>query len=243
MMIDDGKNIRDSTDTDVISFKGRASVNQTKPRNDVLVNELTIQNIDVARVLIDIGSSANIVFKNTLERMKIDPSEITENPSPLVVLSEETTMALGSINLTVKAGSIEKIAKFLVVDRPASYNVIMGTPWLNLMQEIPSTYHLCLKFSTPRGIETIWGNPRVAQVCFTAEQKRKQSDSETTYRKKLASDKEAQEEDSAELFWKLRKAEILEEKREPTCEPVVLVCLDEAFPNDASRSEPTSMNL
>ena len=94
---------------------------------------MTILNIDVARVLIDIGSSANIVFKNTLERMKIDPSEITENPSPLVVLSEETTMALGSINLTVKAGSIEKIAKFLVVDRPASYNVIMGTPWLNLM--------------------------------------------------------------------------------------------------------------
>ncbi|XP_013624528.1 PREDICTED: uncharacterized protein LOC106330634 [Brassica oleracea var. oleracea] len=106
----------------------------------------------------------------------------------------------------------------------------MGTPWWKLMQEIPSTYHLCLKFSTPRGIETIWGNPRVAQVCFAAELKRKQSDSETTPRKKLASDKKAQEQNSAEIFWQLRKSEILEEKREPTCEPMVSVCLDEAFP-------------
>ena len=87
--------------------------------------------------------------------MKIDPSEISENPSPLVGFSGETTMALGSINLNVKAGTIEKIAEFLVVDQPVSYNVIMGTPWLNLMQAIPSMYHLCLKFSTPRGTKTI----------------------------------------------------------------------------------------
>ena len=146
MTIDNGKNIRDMIDTDVISFKGRATVNHTKPRSDLLVIELTIQNIDVARILIDTGSSANIIFKNTLERMKIDPSEISENPSPLVGLSGETTLALGSINLVVKAGTMERIAEFLVVDRPVSYNVIMGTPWLNLMQAILSTYHLCLKF-------------------------------------------------------------------------------------------------
>ena len=137
MTINNGKNIRDSTDTDIISFKGRATVNQTKPRNDLLVIELTIQNVDVARILIDTGSSANIVFKNTLERMKIDPSEIAENPSPLVGLSGDTTLALGSINLIVKAGITEKITEFLVVDRPSSYNVTMGTLWLNLMQEIP----------------------------------------------------------------------------------------------------------
>ena len=108
MTINDGKNIRDSTNTDVIYFKGRATVNQTKSRNDLLVIELTIQNIDVARILIDTGSLANIIFKSTLERMKIDPSKIAENPSPLVGLSGETTLDLGSINLIVKAGTMEK---------------------------------------------------------------------------------------------------------------------------------------
>ncbi|CAG7870177.1 unnamed protein product [Brassica rapa] len=72
-------------------------------------------------------------------------------------------MAYGSIRLAVKAGTVTNITEFLVVDRPASYNVIMGTPWLNTMRAIPSTYHLCLKFPTPNGVEVIWGNPRVSQ--------------------------------------------------------------------------------
>ena len=70
--------------------------------------------------------------------MKIDPSEIVENPIPLLGLSGETTIAFGSIDLAIKAGTVTRVTEFLVVDRPASYNVIMGTPWLNSMRVIPS---------------------------------------------------------------------------------------------------------
>ena len=86
---------------DVISFKERATIDSIKPLNDLLVIELTIQNMDVARILVDTGSSADIIFKNTLERMEIDPSEIAENASPLVGFSGEVTMTLDTINLTV----------------------------------------------------------------------------------------------------------------------------------------------
>ncbi|XP_048622628.1 uncharacterized protein LOC125591811 [Brassica napus] len=136
--------------------------------------------------------------------MEIDPSEIVENPSPLLGLSGETTIAFGSINLAVKAGTV---IEFLVVDRPASYNVIMGTPWLNSMRAIPSTYHFCLKFPTPNGIEVIWGNPRVSRVCFAAEQKRNRPDHETIPRKekKMASDKNTRSQDLAKLFWQSHK--------------------------------------
>ncbi|KAF3502116.1 hypothetical protein F2Q69_00043718 [Brassica cretica] len=71
--------------------------------------------------------------------MGIDQFEIVKYPSPLLGLSGETTMAYGSINLAVKAGTVTRVTEFLVVDRPASYNVIMGTPWLNAMRAIPST--------------------------------------------------------------------------------------------------------
>ena len=141
-------------------------------------------------------------------------------------------MAYGSIKLAVKAGTLTRVTEFLGVDRPASYNVIMGTPWLNAMRAIPSTYHLCLKFPTPNGVEVIWGNPSVSQVCYAAEQKRKRPDLETTPRKaeKKISNQDSRSQDSAELFWKSRNITALEEKREPTCEPVVTVCLDEASP-------------
>ncbi|KAF2545788.1 hypothetical protein F2Q70_00020918 [Brassica cretica] len=160
--------MQDSTCANVISFKEGATVDRAKPRNDLLVIELTIRDIDVARVLIDTGSLADIIFKDTLEKMGIDQFEIVKYPSPLLGLSGETTMAYRSINLAVRAGTVTRVTEFLVVDRPASYNVIMGTPWLNAMRAITSTYHLCLKFPTPNGIEVIWRNPRVSQVCYAA---------------------------------------------------------------------------
>ena len=100
------------------------------------------------------------------------------------------------------------------------------------MRAIPSTYHLCLKFPTPNGVEVIWGNPRVSQVCYAAEQKRKRPDLETTPRKteKKVSDQDSRSQDSAELFWQSRYITALGEKCEPTCEPMVTVCLDEASP-------------
>ncbi|KAF3586706.1 hypothetical protein F2Q69_00030100 [Brassica cretica] len=118
--------MQDSTCVNVISLKGRATVDRAKPRNDLLVIELTIRDVDVARVL----TTPEVwpIFKDTLEKMGIDQSEIVKYPSPLLGFSGEATMAYGSINLAVKAGTVTRVTEFLVVDRPASYNVIIGTP-------------------------------------------------------------------------------------------------------------------
>ena len=86
--------MQNSTCANVISFKGGATADQAKPRNDLLVIELTICDIDIARVLIDTGSSVDIIFKDTLEKMEIDPSEIVENLSPLLGLSGETSFRI-----------------------------------------------------------------------------------------------------------------------------------------------------
>lgn len=58
-------------------------------------------------------------------------------------------MTLGSINLLVKAMEITKIIEFSVADHPIVYKVIIVTAWMNSKRVVPSTYHLCLKFSTP----------------------------------------------------------------------------------------------
>ncbi|WZZ44804.1 hypothetical protein YC2023_041063 [Brassica napus] len=215
--------------TDVISFKDRATADQAKPHNDLLVIELTIKDIDIARVLVDTGCSANIIYKSTLERMEIDLCAVTERPSPIFGLSGNATMTLGSIDLVVKAWSVTKVTEFLVIDRPTSYNAIVGTPWLNSMRAIPSTFHLCLKFPTPRGVETIQGDRRMSQVCFAAELKRKNLAIEKSHKKKrkLTLDENPPERDS-EVFWQSQRAEALEGKREPTCEPVISICLDKS---------------
>ncbi|KAF8105305.1 hypothetical protein N665_0159s0010 [Sinapis alba] len=174
------------TGSNIISFKERAMADQVKPRYDLFVVKLTIQNIDVAWILGDTGSSADIIFKRTLERMEIDLSRITKDPSPLLGISGEATMTLGTINLTIGARSITRTVEFLVIDRPLSYNAIIGTPRINSMQVVPSTYHLCLKFPTQYDIETMWGNQKILQVCFTAELKRKGLSSESPSNKKTS---------------------------------------------------------
>lgn len=87
--------------------------------------------------------------------MEIDLSKIAKNLTPLVGLSGEATMSLRSNNLSVRSGSIMKVMEFLVIDPHVSYNTIVDTPLMNSMQAVPATYHMCLKFAVPYGIETI----------------------------------------------------------------------------------------
>uniref|UniRef100_A0A0D3CGB7 Uncharacterized protein n=1 Tax=Brassica oleracea var. oleracea TaxID=109376 RepID=A0A0D3CGB7_BRAOL len=83
-------------------------------------------------------------------------------------------MTLKLIKLPVAVKEVTKIVNFAVVDHPAIYNVIMGTPWLNAMKAVPSTYHLGIKFPTHNGIVTIWGSQTQSRRCILAEHKLRQ---------------------------------------------------------------------
>ncbi|KAL0885686.1 hypothetical protein Bca101_009669 [Brassica carinata] len=83
-------------------------------------------------------------------------------------------MTLGSIQLPVVAKGVTKIIDFAVVDHPAIYNAIMGTPWLNTMKTVLSTYHLGIKFPTNNRVAAIWGCQKDSRHCFLAEHKLRQ---------------------------------------------------------------------
>ena len=89
-------------------------------------------------------------------------------------------MTLRSIQLPVMAKEITKIVEFAVVEHPAIYKVIMGTPWLNAMQAVPSMYHLGVKFPTPNGVAAIWGCQKQSRLCFLAEHNLRQMTTSTT---------------------------------------------------------------
>ncbi|XP_024015219.1 uncharacterized protein LOC112088925 [Eutrema salsugineum] len=117
-------------------------------------------------------------------------------------------MTMGTIRLSVVAGGVTMIVEFCVTDHPAIYNVIMGTPWINAMRAVPSTYHLSLKFPTPAGIKTIWGNQKESQMCCLAEHKLRNP--VTNARADIA--------------------ESCETRTETVCDAVDSVCIDEARP-------------
>ena len=78
-------------------------------------------------------------------------------------------MTIRTIKLPIFVGGIIAWVKFVVLDKSAVYNVILGTPWIHQMQAIPSTYHQCVKFPTHKRVFTLRGNQQVARTCFLIE--------------------------------------------------------------------------
>ncbi|KAL0370792.1 UNVERIFIED_CONTAM: hypothetical protein Sangu_0397300 [Sesamum angustifolium] len=75
--------------------------------------------------------------------------------TPLTGFSGEMIEPLGEVMLPLSLGSLPKrstkMVKFLVVNAPSAYNIILGRPSLNLFQAIASTFHMKLKFPTSVG--------------------------------------------------------------------------------------------
>ncbi|GFZ00594.1 hypothetical protein Acr_14g0002290 [Actinidia rufa] len=145
------------------------------PHDDALVVSAVIANFNVQRILIDNGSSADILFISAFERMKIGLDKLHPFHTPLIGFGGNTTHPLGWINLPITLGTEPHQTTvwqdFIVVDCPSPYNAILGRPTLGGIKAITSTYHLNVKFPTPTGIGEIKGDQKVARQCFISAMK------------------------------------------------------------------------
>ena len=87
---------------------------------------------------------------------------------------------MGSIQLVLTLGNppcqATTVVKFLIVDAPSAYNILLGRPSLNSIKAIPSAYHMMIKFPTTSGVGMVQGNQRVARECYSASVKQKPVD-------------------------------------------------------------------
>ena len=123
-----------------------------QPHDDPLVIMIMIEGFNTRRVLVDNGSSVDIIYLSAFQQLKIDPKRLRPFKSPLVSFSGDKVYPRGIVTLTVTAGSyplqVTNKHNFLVVDSPSSYNVIIGQPTLNRWRAATSTYCLKVKFPT-----------------------------------------------------------------------------------------------
>ena len=94
--------------------------------------------------------------------------------------SGEKVLPLGSVQLVLTLGEppcqATTTARFLIVDAPSAYNMLLGRPSLNAIKAIPSAYHMIIKFPTMHGVGMVRGDQRVARECYTASMKQKAVD-------------------------------------------------------------------
>ena len=140
-----------------------------------------VANKTIHWVLIDNGSSVDIIIASAFDKMGIGRKRLELVNTHLRGFSREKVLPLGSIQLVLTLGDppcqATTTVRFLIVDAPSAYNVLLGRPSLNAINAIPSAYHMVIKFPTTNGVGMVRGDQRVARECYSASMKQKVVDS------------------------------------------------------------------
>ncbi|XP_013624530.1 PREDICTED: uncharacterized protein LOC106330636 [Brassica oleracea var. oleracea] len=159
-----------------ITFSPDDAIGVHLPHNDPLLVEVGIAKCDVAKVLIDTGSSVDLIFRDTLDKMGVDLRDMKPSSRSLTGFNGASETMIGTIKLPVYACGVIRTVKFSVIRTKAPYNAILGTPWLHSVKAVSSTYHLCVKFPGLNGeVQTLRGDQQAARELLIATVKMQQS--------------------------------------------------------------------
>ncbi|KAK3043637.1 hypothetical protein RJ639_000053 [Escallonia herrerae] len=126
-----------------ISFSDDDVGDTRTPHDDPLVVTLRVGNFDVKRILVDNGSSAEVLFYEAFQRMNIPSDRLRKIDTPLYGFSNHPVVCEGIIALPV-------------------------TVALNQLRAVVSTYHMKMKFPTENGVGEVKGDQAVARQCYMA---------------------------------------------------------------------------
>jgi len=103
-------------------------------------------NYVLARVLIDNGSSLNMMPKTTLDKLSCDGAHL--RPSTMIVRAFDGSRreVMGEIELPIQVGPCIFQVTFQVMDILPAYSCLLGRPWIHTAGVVPSTLHQKLKF-------------------------------------------------------------------------------------------------
>ncbi|XP_058217397.1 uncharacterized protein LOC131328472 [Rhododendron vialii] len=121
------------------------------PHSDALVLTVQIGVHDVKRVLIDQGSSAEVMYYDLLKKLDLLESALQHAEVPLIGFNGAPVWPLGQIFLPVTVGLKTLSIEFIVINVPSPYNAILDRTWLHGMQAIASTYHQVVRFIGANG--------------------------------------------------------------------------------------------
>ena len=159
-------------DGPAISFTEEDARQLHHPHDNALVVSLSIASFNTRQVLVDNGSSTNIVYYLAFQQMMVNKEHPMPSDTPLVEFSGIKVFPVGTITLLVTIGKypqqLTKEINFLFVDYSSAYNVIIGRPTLNAWRAATSTYYMLVKFSMKYRIGEARGDQIAACECYIA---------------------------------------------------------------------------
>ncbi|KAK1679976.1 hypothetical protein QYE76_040824 [Lolium multiflorum] len=155
-----------------------------KPGSYAMVLDPTIgttrRSVRFSRVLIDGGSSINILYRDTARKLGIQEAEL--RPTPTVfhgIVPGHCCQPIGRITLEVMFGKPDNFrtenVEFEVVDLVSPYHALLGRPALTKFMAVPHYGYLKMKLPGPKGVITVAGDYRRSMDCATQSSKMAQT--------------------------------------------------------------------
>jgi hypothetical protein len=142
-------------ETPSVAFSDAGLSGVALPHNDPLVIKVRIDVHKVGRVMVDTGSSSDIIYKNLFDKM--GGISLKKMDHPLFAFNHQP--------YNVKLGPKTVPVDFVVMDVVSPYNAILGRNWIWDMKAVPSIIHQNLKFPCPEGAVTVRGIQSTARDC------------------------------------------------------------------------------
>ena len=122
-----------------------------------------INGYHLTRVLMDGGSSLNLIYQDTVRKMGIDPTKISHSNTTFKgVIPGPEARCTGSLVLEVVFGSPDNFRSekltFDIAPFRSGYQALLGRAAFARFNAVPHYASLKLKMSGPRGIITISEN-------------------------------------------------------------------------------------
>jgi len=122
-------------------------------QDDLMVINVEIDKFEITKVLVDQGSSVDILYWKTFRKMRIPEIEIQPYDEQIVGFSGERVDTKGFIDLYTtfgEEGCLSKTIKirYLLVNSNTSYNILLRRSSINRLKAIISTPYLPMEFSS-----------------------------------------------------------------------------------------------
>ena len=148
--------------------------------NDPIVISFVTAGRKVHRALVDQGSSVDVMFWPTFEKLQLSPDQLRPYGGCLYDFAGDQVEVRGYIELrktfTDGAASRTEKIRYLVVNAPSAYNILLGRPTLNRIGVVSSTRHMKVKLPSMEGVViTIRSDQKEAKKCYENSLKNRRS--------------------------------------------------------------------
>ncbi|XP_068504342.1 uncharacterized protein [Phaseolus vulgaris] len=139
--------------------------------NDLVVISLVTTGMKVHRVLMDQGSSTDVMFFTTFNQLQLSTDRLRPCTECLYGFVGDQVEVRGHIELrktfTDDTTSHTTNIRYLVVNAPSAYNILLGRPTLNKIGAVASTRHMKMKLPSLEGaVITIKSDQKEAKKCY-----------------------------------------------------------------------------